>query len=289
MQLGRTIALFGDSGAGKTTQIGEYAKKIYKDTKKKTVYFSADLGGFDSILPLVRLGVVVPVVYGPEDSPWLWIANAADGKLPDGSPLGDDIGAVAFDSGTSVAEALLSSCAKLSATGQDIGGRPAPKFTIDKADASRTMKIGSNVDSHYMVVQSFMLDVIWRSTWLSRKGIDVIWTFAVHRGEKADDTPVLGPKLAGKALTAAVPKWFKYTFRIVSVAVPDSPPRHVLYIQEQPEANGMTISFGNSRYPIDAVTQLPATIEPASLSTALDLIEAGQQEADDVLRAELGL
>ncbi len=116
-----------------------------------------------------------------------------------------------------------------------------------------------------------------------------MWTFSTDRGEKADDTPILGPKLAGKALTAAVPKWFRYTFRIVSIPMVDSTPRHVLYLHEQSENNGTVTGFGNARYPLAAQTPLPECIEPASLITALEMIENGQEEADAVLREELGL
>lgn len=278
-QSGRTIALFGDSGAGKTTQIGELAKFRYKLDKSRTLIHSADMGGYDSIMPLVRLGIVEVRTFDPEkDAIWTWIDTAVSGA--------EGFGVVAFDSATSMSESLLQSCAQLSASGQDIGGRPAPKFKIKGLD--KTLNIGSNVDSHYMVVQAFMLDKIWKSTWMSRGGVDLVWTFSVHRGEKADETPVLGPKLAGKALTAAIPKWFKYTFRIASIPTIDGAPEHVLYLQEQADISG-SVSFGNSRYPLDATTPLPSLIKPASLITALELIEAGQKEADEVLKEELGM
>lgn len=279
-QLGRTIAMFGDSGAGKTTQIGELAKYRYKLDKSRTLIHSADMGGYDSIMPLVRLGVVEVRTFDPAvDSIWTWIDTAVTNA--------EGFGVVAFDSATSMSESLLQSCAQLSASGQDIGGRPAPKFKI-KGQGDKTLNIGSNVDSHYMVVQSFMLDKIWKSTWMHRGGVDVVWTFSVHRGEKADETPVLGPKLAGKALTAAIPKWFNYTFRIASIPTLDGAPEHVLYLQEQSDISG-AVSFGNSRYPLDATTALPASIKPASIIEALTLIEAGQVEADEALKEELGM
>src|SRR6185503_19603605 len=117
-----------------------------------------------------------------------------------------------FDSGTSQSEALLSACAH---SEWQIGQRPNQKFTVSRG--KRSLVVPTNTDAHYGVVQSFMLDAIWKSTWLTRKGIDVLWTFSVLRGEELDRTPILGPKLAGKALTAAIPKWFKYTFLLSSI------------------------------------------------------------------------
>ncbi len=134
-----------------------------------------------------------------------------------------------------------------------------------------------------------MLDAIWKSTWLTRKGIDVLWTFSVHRGEEQDRTPILGPKLAGKALTAAIPKWFTYTFRIASIpGLGDEVPRHVLYTTEHGELAGLGHSFGNSRVPL-GVEPLPAVVDPANLATVFELLEVKQAEADEKLKLELGL
>ena len=279
---GRTIALYGDSGSGKTTQLGELAKAEFRLTGRKTLINSTDLGGHDSLRPLERLGVVQINEFSQDDDPWIWINDATTQEV------GEDIGLICFDSGTSQGEALLSSCAKI-AMKDNIGGRPAPKMSV-RRPGSQPVQIGTNVDSHYMVVQGFMLDAIWASTWLTRKGNrpDVVWTFATHRGENTDNEPIIGPKLAGKALTASIPKWFNYTFRLVAEATFGGAPEHVLYIQQQPGATG-SISFGNARYPLDATTPLPAQIKPASVPQALELIEAGQQEAVEKLKLELGL
>jgi energy-coupling factor transporter ATP-binding protein EcfA2 len=279
---GKTIALYGDSGSGKTTQAGEYAKYVRRTRGRNSVLFSSDMGGFDSVNPLVRAGVVTPIQLGPDDDPWMWINDAATGR-----GLPNDIGLAIFDGGTSQSEALLSACAH---SEWQIGQRPNQKFTVSKGTGSdkRNLVVPSNTDAHYGIVQSFMLDAIWKSTFLTRKGIDVLWTFAVHRGEEQDRTPILGPKLAGKALTAAVPKWFAYTFMLSSLPVEGEAPRHVLYTTEHSELSGMGHSFGNARYPL-GVTPLPAVIEPASLVQAMELIEKGQAEADQLLRDELGL
>jgi len=279
---GRSIGLYGESGSGKTTQAGEYAKYIRKTRGKRSLYYGADSGGYDSILPLCKVGIVDAIDFSSTDDIWQWTDAAVSG-----AHVKEDHGLVIFDSGTAISEKCLVSCAKLSADGQDIGGRPAPKFIIGKL-SSNPLKIGSNVDSHYGVVQTFMLDKIMKSSWLLEKGIDVLWTFGIHRGEEADQTPILGPKLAGKALTPHIPKHFKYFLRLDSIAQDSEPSRHLLYTQEKSELAGMGMSFGNSRYPLDATTPLPAVIEPASLKTFFELVDLAQEEAEAALRAELG-
>lgn len=279
MALGRTIALYGQSGTGKTTQAGQHAKYVKKTTGKNTKYVAADLGGHDSIDPLIRVGVVEPHYFNEGDDPWVWI-NDHTSTSP-----GADIGLVIFDSGTSMGEALLASAAKHAAAGLKVGAQNPLKFTIP----GTKLTIGANNESQYGVVQSFLLDAIWKSTWLARKGVDVLWTFGEHRAENPNDAPIVGPKLAGKALTGSIPKWFKYTLRLVTTATEGSAASHKLLIQEQPELGGVGMSFGNSRYPLEAVTPLPAVIEPASIVAFWEILEQGQKEADEQLRIELGL
>jgi hypothetical protein len=283
LQVGRLIALYADSGVGKTTQIGEYAKWKRRNEGKNTLLHTADRGGYDSIGPLVRLGVVRVNELSQEDNPWTWSDSVAQGE-----GITDDIGVVAFDSGTSISEQLLSAAAKQAADGDNLGGRPAPKFKV-RGQNNKSLTVGSNVDTHFFIVQQYMLDVIWKSSWLINKGLDVIWTFSTHRGEGADSEPIIGPKLAGKALTSAIPKWFRYTFRMV--ALPDSgggAPRHVMYLQHTP-GTGVAVSLSNARYPLDAEDPLPVSIEPASLPNAIELIERGQEQAERKLKEELGM
>lgn len=274
MTRGRAIALFGDSGSGKTTQGGEYAKWVRKRRQQSTVLYTSDLGGYDSIGSLVRADVVKPIEL--EGDPWVWVDNAANGV---GMP--DSCGLAIYDSGTSMAEALLSACKH---SPVQIGQQKTQRFSVTQG--KQALNVSINNEAHYGVVQGFLLDAIWKSTQLTRRGVDVLWTFSVHRGEEQDRTPILGPKLAGKALTAAIPKWFTFTFRIVSLPQDGAVPVHRLYLTEYPDLAGLGHSFGNARYPL-GVKPLPPYIEPADIAGALDLIEEGQKEADEVLKMEL--
>lgn len=275
---GRTIAVYGDTGTGKTTQLGEVAKARFKSTGLRTRLNTSDRGGFGPILPHIKVGIIVPNVLAEADDPWVWL-DACTSSCP------DEFGIDAYDSATSLGEGILT---WIKNSPQKIGQQNTQRF---KVGGKAELQIGLNNESHYGIVQGFLLEQMWRSTWLTTKGStpDVIWTFGLDRDEKADKTLVVGPKVAGHALTAHIPKWFNYTFRLVSVPVPGDSARHLLYTQEQPDLNGMGVSFGNPRYPLDAATPLPAVIEPASIVEALRLIEQGQEEAENNLRMELGL
>jgi hypothetical protein len=286
MSRGVTIGLCGESGSGKTTLAGEYAKYIKKSRGLKTKLYGADQGGSESLRPHERLGFLEIEHFNPQtDDPWLWLNNAIRGD-----DLTEDYGLAIIDSATAIGEACLANCAKLASEGTQLGGRPAPKFSIGRGE--KALRVGANVDTHFLIVQTYIMDALRSSSWLTTRGIDVLWTFGVLRGEKQDEQLILGPKVVGKALTPHIPKEFNYFFTLTVVPEEDRPSRHILNLQEQPAilGGGSTgMYFGNSRYPLDAASELPARMEPASLVGAIELIQRGQQEAEDALRAELGL
>lgn len=281
MLKGRSIELIGDSGSGKTTQAGEYAKWIFKTTHRKTVLHTADRGGYDSLKPLVDLGVVIPDELGADDDPWDWTDRAVNGR---GCP--DNVGLHIFDSGSSISDVLMDAAAYADF---QIGQQRTQKFNVNrKKDQSSPLTVALNNEAHYGLVQQFVLKKIRESTWLAKEA-DVLWTFVLFRGEGQDGTPILGPKIAGKALTSFLPKEFRLTFRLAQIVQPDSKPVHRLYLSAHPELGGVGYSFGNARTPLGSDIELPPFIEPANLPEAVELIQRIQEDATNALRLELVL
>lgn len=277
--MGRTLALYGSTGSGKTTQLGEYAKYIKRTSGKLALLNTADQGGYESLMPLVRAGIIIVNELGESQDPWSWVSDAVSKPVP------DNIGLVAYDSGTGIGDALLSSAAAYAAKGVQVGSEK--KYSIKIPGTS--IEIGANNKSQYGLIQRFLLDQIWKSTWLAkRQGIDIVWTFSESRAEDPTDAPVVGPKLVGKALSGTLPKEIKYTLRLVTVpGTGDTPARHLLLTQEREELAGMGMSFANARYPLDATTPLPPFIEPASLVSFWELIDTAQAEAEANILAAL--
>ena len=182
MRVGRTVAIYADTGGGKTTQIGELVKFIYKTEGLKGLLIAADLGGHETLRPHERVGILDVLSIGEKDDPFVWINEATSGKL-----IKKDTGLIAFDSGTSISEALLNAIVK--DPGQ-IGQQKTQKFRVG---AERDLVVGSNNESHYGLVQGFMLDQIWRSTWLIKQGIDVIWTFGLESTSSPRSSPTRSP------------------------------------------------------------------------------------------------
>lgn len=285
-----TILLYGDSGDGKTAQVGALAEYVYLTLgKKKTRLYCADPGGWATIQPYVSLGIVEPIDCTGFPA-WEMLDAITKGKVRrDGKWVVDvpeDLGAVAYEGYTGLADVLMQSLAKDASQNKNIGGQaPAVKFT--QGDAS----FASNSPAHYGIVQT-QLTVCSQESF--RLPVDyVVWTATARRAADNDTTAtILGPQIVGKALTSEVPRWFNYTFRLMAIP-PDEltkrPGSHRLYFSDHTD---MTLQgakgLGNDRLPLDAEA-LPPYIEPASVVKALESIRAGSLSAEGKIRARLGL
>lgn len=284
------ILLYGDTGDGKTALAGELAESIYKKEKKKARLYSMDRGGLRTIKPYIDLGIIEPEILGDGD-PWIFLHNAVRGRVRDGAGKWqegkrDDIGLYIFESMTSGADALMQSLALKAAAGVNIGGGGNVNFTI--TEEGQSLKVGGNNQSHYGVVQGRIVQEVWESQrlpgWL-------LWTASAKRDEDQNSSGrILGPQIAGKALTGEVPRWFVYTFRVAAIpAQGATAERHILYLGDHTDPNsGGSKGLGNTRVPMDA-PKLPPSIEPASLVKAIEMINAGDAPAMEAIRRRIGL
>lgn len=286
----RTILLYGRTRAGKSTQIGELAERIFKETGKPTLLYTADKGGVDPLTPYIKLGVI-RVVAQEDTDPWIFLNKATHGQVRDASrkwvPNPDLVGMYAFESMTAFADALMTSLASKAAQGVNLGGSANVSFTINEQGES--LKVGGSNMAHYNIVQTRITEEAWASFQLDAPYI--LWTASASKDDDLNASgKVLGPQIVGKALTAEVPRWFNYSFRIDCIpAQMGKPERHVLYLGNSVDSTaGGAVSLGNTRTPKDS-KELPSSIEPASITKALDLIDTAQGEALDAVSKRLGI
>lgn len=293
--LATSILLYGRTNAGKTAQIGRLAEYEYQLHKKKTRLYVADKGGVDPIQPYVDLGIieVEPIL---NTSPWIFLNKAARGFVRDGAgkwvldpKRNDAIGCYAFESLRGFAEVLMLDMATKAAQGVNIGGGSNIAFQVS-GDNENLKVSGSNM-AHYGVAQAKMTEEVWASQQLPADFI--IWTSSVS---KDDDTTaggkVLGPDVIGKALTAEVPRWFNYTFRIdVLPAAAGKAERHILYLGNHVDVGaGNAAGLGNIRRPLDAPPLASLTIEPADIGKALTMLQTdARTAAKAAIQKRLGL
>lgn len=289
----RTILMYGRTNAGKTAQIGQLAEHVYKTTGLKTRLYTADKGGTDTIRPYINLGVIEAVEIEDTD-PWIFLNAATQGKVRDSSGVkwihdhSSNIGMYAFESLRSFAEALMADMAKKAGANVNIGGGANISFGVS-GDGESLKVSGSNM-AHYGVAQSRMTEEVWNSFRLDAPFI--LWTSSVSKDEDTTSSgKVLGPDVIGKALTAEVPRWFNFTFRLdVIPAQMGKGERHILYLGNHVDVGaGNASGLGNTRMPLDAPPVKSNQIEPASIVQALKLIEEGGKAAEEEIKRRLQL
>jgi hypothetical protein len=289
----RTILLYGRTRSGKTAQLGELAEHIAKTEGKISRIYTADKGGTDTIQPYIDLGIIELVEQGTTD-PLIFFNVACKGMIRDAqgkwvNGINENIGMYAFEGLTSFGDAIINWLAKKAADGVNIGGGGNVDFKVEGDGI--TIKVGGNNVSHYGVCQSRVTDEVWKSQMLPCSYL--VWTASVSKDEdNASSNKVLGPAVAGKALTAEVPRWFNLTFRIDCLpAEGGKPERHLLYLgNHRDQAAGNAIGLGNTRTALDSpkLEYRDTIIEPASIVKALQLIDSGALVAKEAISKRIG-
>ena len=285
------ILVSGDTGAGKTAQLGLLAELMYVlSGGKPTVLFTMDEGGFMTIDPLIECGVVKIVTYDDEIPPWIWIKHALKGeakiegqwhKLTDPAKCA----MVGYEGLTAFAEFMLEDLSRHSAEhpNQSVGGDSAWTFSV--SDGEEELKLASNTMSHYGLVQMRIMHEILKS----KPGVPSIWTALLTRAADPMGGGVLGPMTVGKAQAPTISRLFDLTFRIN--ASPNAQELvHELFLEthNDKQAKGSKV-IANSRLPLSGAKGAPVMkrIVPASIVSALQQIQARHGSAVDETKARL--
>lgn len=306
-----SFCIYGRSGSGKTPQIGIWAEKAFRESGGKVVdgklvggwrtrLYTADRGGYDTILGEIELGLIELVDLRGTDKPWVWMAKAVQGRMPEepGSkkwgrdPVfkdreGNRIGTWAFEGLTEWGDALMQDMRDQAGRGVNIGG--ASLAVIEqKDDDGEEFSFGGNNKAHYLLGQNRMNDMISQSMRLP--GF-LIWTALDLRSSDSDQArQVFGPDVGvGKAMTPKVPQKFTYTWRTVNVAKKGEPAKHVLYLvtHQDPLVPAVTCVC-NARYPKDAPASAKREkVEPANMAEAYMIVKQAREGAKEEILKRL--
>lgn len=285
----RTILMYGRTRSGKTTLVDELAQHGMMTTGKPSLVYTIDNGGIGPMIPSIDLGVII-LVEQLKTSPWLFLNKAALGQVRDdkGKWVPADLSKyymVANESLTGFGDALMIDMATQAGNGVNIGGQANVSFTV--VSDGETIKVGGSNMAHYNVAQTRLLDEFIRSQKLQVP--IVLWTASASKEEDGNfGGKVIGPAGPGKALTAELPRHADLCFRVDCTPAKGEgiKEEHIIYLGNSIDVNaGNAVSLGNTRIPLGV--ELPATVKPASLVKVLQLIEAAENQAKEVMRKKL--
>lgn len=282
------ILIVGDTGSGKTSQLGLLAEYIKATEGKDTVVFSGDKGGIQPLRPHIELGFVKVVSYDRSIDPWIWISHVVRGEVKVGGKWLRDltnIGLTANEGLTAFSELMLMNLSEHSAkhSSTAVGGESAWSFTANEGGES--LAIASNTQSHYGLVQLRIMHEIWQA----EQGTPSIWTAILARS--TDPTTaggILGGQTVGSKQGHNLPRWFDMTFRINAQPVEGGPPKHSLYLSTHldKQAKGAKV-IANARLPLAGDAQVDLVIEPADIVKALLQIRRKNVTAKDAIQQRI--
>ena len=285
-----TVMLSGRTGSGKTSQLGQIIKWIWKEHRLRSRIWVVDPGGIGPLLPFVDQGLLDPIFMETTD-PWVFAHQAARGRVRDGSggwKDGDNskVGGFLFEGGSSIGEAIKSNLAEHAAQGENVAG--GGMYVIERKDEGVEVSIGGNNIAHYGVGQQFIYDIMLESFRLPGKVI--AWTSRLSKNQDDQQAvpTIVGPEILGKAKTGDVPAWFNLSLRLDVDKI--DPRKHIMYLGEHRDEHtiGKPLALGNARAPLDA--QLKETmIEPADVIKAFGMLKGLREKAGKVIKNELQL
>lgn len=279
LEPGENLLLYGKTNAGKTSQLRKIIEAMATKERPFRVYVTREPSSITILKPLVDRGICELEYYHPKHDAFVWISNAVEGKVfrgegkdakwVDGHP--ENLSGIGFDSLSGQGDLVLNALGVQAAAGHNVGGEPAPGLKIQAG--GQEMMVPSGSRSHYLVAQRWLLGKVWDAQLLPCPQVWTAHEDVVGLEKKAPDGEksveiaaglgirgVVGPMVAGSALTANLPKYFVYTFRLVT-QVAESSNRHVMFTGNHKD--GSLEGIANARCEIDV------KVEPTDVVTTL--------------------
>jgi energy-coupling factor transporter ATP-binding protein EcfA2 len=209
MSKAKTICIYGESGTGKTTQVGFLARYLYEKTGKKTRLISADGGGWNPVQPYIDAGIIEAFGLSALENPIATIRKLSRGYWPNehgvltepSTPKGNNLGLIsgyAIEGITSLGDVIMRD---LRLKGVKLAQDPG--FSFKEGDETF---YGSNM-TYFGFVQDTLQEIV--HSFAQAPVERVLWTALEEKGEDYDSRqPTYGPSIIGKKALAKVPQWF---------------------------------------------------------------------------------
>ena len=231
----KSVIIWGDSGAGKTSQIGFMAKRVWREHHKRTRLISADGGAWAPIQPEIDMGLIEAWAVPPIDGKSIAIfrklsigwfpEKREDGKLvlkPPTTETFREFGMIAWDGLTAVADRVFRD---MQQSGLRLGKDEASAALIEgDADLGGQEKIFPATQSMFLFTQKECRMYVDNCNTLPVER--TLWSALESKGEEVVGKDVIyGPMLVGSAATGKIPAWFGDCLHLESLFVEKTDPQ----------------------------------------------------------------
>ena len=208
-----STVIYGDSGSGKTGQVGGFSKMVRKRTGKKVRLYTAEPGGLDTIGHLIEDGLIEVWDLSPRLNFFETLEYAARGYWPRDvddptseliaptPQVWEVVGGHAYEGLTAFGDCGLEELRRLGASNGITGAeKPPQQFTSGK------LRIAGANQTYYGIVQGRIKKAVDDS---QRVPVHVLWSARELKATDNDTrSTVFGPQMAGSAKTPDIPAWF---------------------------------------------------------------------------------
>lgn len=270
--------LYGATGTLKTSNAGKAALYYHNLSGKKTLWVSADGGGWEPVQSLVDEGIIVPWAIRDRFNllesldfacQGYWPKNMDDPKSPVVKYPMDDVALVVYEGLTSFGDAIL---AYMRAHHDTMKTSQEASYVIRDGATSYA---GGNI-SQFGFVQDRLYEFVMKTHMLPVE--KVLWTALEAKGEEEGTRiPIFGPAIAGKKATGKAGQWFgnMLHFDVVNkdtAAEVDPVTKKVLdakisseyrmYLRPHAEPSSKIMFPAKTRAPFQYATELPEWMTP---------------------------
>ena len=292
------LLLYGLTGSGKTTQLAEVIKAQVAATGKPALAYITDWGSAGPLHALRDAGKLECEEFRYGTDPFVWIDSAVQGlRFVNGKWVKPDHAAYcmgAMESLTGQGDLVLNALGHQGAEGKNVGGNAmsAPSLAIQAQ--GYIIRIPSNSPTHYGMAQKHLLEKVWQAQLLP---FPMVWTAQedVQVPENRDEQGnlraggvaltvgvrgIIGPNMAGHAMTLQLGKYFVFCFRLKQEPTAAGV-EHVLLTQRHKD--GLYEGLASNRAPLGTKQKVDSLVKPADVVKVLQQIQAARAEERQTL------